>query len=329
MPVFLRFFSRRIAKTFAILAAVAALSFTLASLSPIDPVDAYMGPRILTIGPEQRELIASRWGLDQPPIVRFAKWGRNILSGDFGDSLIFNEPVISVIGKRFAASLWLMAAAWTLSGVLGYALGLFAGLFRDSLFDRAVRLYAYVLASTPAFWIGLVLLSIFSVSLGWTPICCAAPPGMTVEDVGLGQRLYHLILPALTLSVIGVAQITLHVREKMLDVMQSEYALYARAMGETRWGFVAGHALRATALPALTVQFASLGELFGGSVLAEQVFSYPGLGKATVEAGLRGDIPLLLGIAIFSAVFVCAGNMIADALYFAVDPRIRAGEAAA
>ncbi len=329
MPLFLRFFGARLARTATILAAVAALSFTLASFSPIDPVDAYMGPRILTIGPGQRELIAERWGLHQPPLVRFAKWAGNLLSGDFGQSLIYNEPVSQVIAKRFRTSLWLMGCAWTLSGLLGYALGIFAGLFRDSPFDRATRLYAYVLASTPAFWIGLVLLSIFSVSLGWTPICCAAPPGLTAENVGLGQRIHHLILPALTLSVIGVAQITLHVREKMLDVMQSEYALYAKAMGETRWGFVTGHALRATALPALTVQFASLGELFGGSVLAEQVFSYPGLGKATVEAGLRGDIPLLLGVAIFSALFVCAGNMIADALYFAVDPRIRAGEATA
>lgn len=319
----------RLMKIAGIVAAVAVLAFTLASFSPIDPVDAYMGPRIMTIGPEQREIIKARWGLDQPPLVRFAKWAGNIATGDFGVSTIFNEPVMDVIGKRFLTSLWLMAAAWTFSGILGYGLGILAGFARDSPLDRGIRLYAYILASTPAFWIGLVLLSIFSVALGWTPICCAAPPGMDAADVTLGQRLYHLILPALTLSVIGVAQITLHTREKMLDVMQSDFALYAAAMGESRTGFVIHHALRATALPALTVQFASLGELFGGSVLAEQVFSYPGLGKATVEAGLRGDIPLLLGITICSTLFVCAGNMIADMLYWVVDPRIRVKGAAA
>lgn len=329
MLAFWRYLALRLLKIAAIAAAVAVLAFTLASFSPIDPVDAYMGPHILTIGPEQREVIAARWGLDQPPLVRFGKWAGNLLAGDFGVSTIYNEPVLAVIGKRFQTSLWLMAAAWTFSGLLGYALGILAGLFRDSALDKGIRLYAYVLASAPTFWVGLVLLSIFSVSLGWTPICCAAPPGMNAENVTLPQRIYHLILPALTLSVIGVSQIALHAREKMIDVMQSDFALYARAMGETKTGFVIHHALRGAALPALTVQFASLGELFGGSVLAEQVFSYPGLGKATVDAGLRGDIPLLLGIAIFSTLFVCTGNMAADMLYWAVDPRIRHGEAQA
>jgi peptide/nickel transport system permease protein len=239
--------------------------------------------------------------------------------------MIFNEPVTTVIGKRFVTSLWLMASAWLLSGVFGFVLGVVAGTNRNSLADRAIRLYSYTLASTPSFWMGLVLLAVFSVSLGWTPICCATPPGISPDDATLWQRLHHLVLPAATLSVIGVAQIALHTREKTIDAMNSEYALFALAQGETRAGVAWRHAVRNVALPAVTLQFASLGELFGGSVLAEQVFSYPGLGQATVEAGIRGDVPLLLGITLFSAVFVFSGNLIADILYGVLDPRIRIG----
>jgi peptide/nickel transport system permease protein len=193
---------------------------------------------------------------------------------------------------------------------------------QNSLPDRIVRLYAYVMASTPSFWMGMVLLSIFSVSLGITPICGAYPPGLTSADATMWQRLHHLLLPAATLSIIGIAQIALHTREKMIDAMNSDYALFAIAQGETRMGVAVHHALRNIAMPAITLQFASLGELFGGSVLAEQVFSYPGLGKATVEAGIRGDVPLLLGITLFSVVFVFAGNTVADLLYARLDPRI-------
>ncbi|WP_319543214.1 ABC transporter permease [uncultured Pseudodesulfovibrio sp.] len=308
-----------------ILSLVSVLAFTLVSLSPVDPVSAYIGIDRMQISAEQEQRITERWGLDHPAPERFFIWAGNVLSGDLGQSMIFNEPVTTVIGKRFVTSLWLMASAWLLSGVLGFVLGVVAGTNRDSLADRVIRMYSYTLASTPSFWMGLVLLAVFSVSLGWTPICCATPPGVSPNDATLWERLHHLILPATTLSVIGVAQIALHTREKTIDAMHSEYALFALAQGESRAGVAWRHAVRNVALPAVTLQFASLGELFGGSVLAEQVFSYPGLGKATVDAGIRGDVPLLLGITLFSAVFVFSGNLIADILYGVLDPRIRIG----
>ncbi len=308
-----------------ILSLVSVLAFTLVSLSPIDPVSAYIGMDRLQISAEQEQRIVERWGLDKPAPERFFVWAGNVLHGDLGNSMIFNEPVTTVIGKRFMTSLWLMASAWLISGVLGFVFGVLAGMNRNSLLDRIIRIYAYTLASTPSFWMGLVLLAVFSVGLGVTPICCATPPGVSPGDATLWQKLHHLILPAMTLSVIGVAQIALHTREKMIDAMNSEYALFAFAQGESRAGVAWRHAVRNVALPAITLQFASLGELFGGSVLAEQVFSYPGLGKATIEAGIRGDVPLLLGITLFSALFVFSGNLIADILYGVLDPRIRIG----
>jgi peptide/nickel transport system permease protein len=304
------------------LALVSTLAFTLVSQSPVDPVTAYLGMDRMQIGPEQESKIIARWGLDRDPVERFFIWCGNVVRGDLGQSMIFNEPVTEVITKRFLASLNLMALAWLISGILGFTLGVLAGIRHNSLLDKGIRLYAYIMASTPSFWMGMVLLAIFSVSLGWTPICGAYPPGTLSADATMWQRFHHLLLPAATLSFIGVAQIALHTREKMIDAMNSDYALFASAQGETRTGIAIHHALRNVALPAITLQFASLGELFGGSVLAEQVFSYPGLGKATVEAGIRGDVPLLLGITLFSALFVFCGNTIADLLYRKLDPRI-------
>jgi len=306
-----------------LIAAVASLSFVLVSNSPIDPVDAYVGTAMLKISPEQRDIIAQRWGLDQPPLKRFLTWAGQLVKGDFGVSAIFNEPVLDVIGKRFITSFWLMALAWSFSGAFGFCLGLTAGAWEGSMIDRGIRIYAYTMAATPTFWVGIVMLMVFSVFLGWTPTCCAWPLGMSADQATIWQRLHHLLLPAITLSLIGVAKIVLHTREKTIEAMHSDYAIFARAQGESTIGIVLRQALRNVALPAVTLQFASLGELFGGAVLAEQVFAYPGLGRATVEAGIGGDVPLLLGIVLFSTVFVFMGNSMADFIYQLVDPRMR------
>ncbi|WP_339134359.1 MAG: ABC transporter permease [Candidatus Electrothrix sp. GW3-4] len=320
MKCFLR---KKLIQLVLILPAVAILSFALLQFSPIDPVQAYIGADMLQMSQEQRQQIAERWGLDQPPLIRYLHWQKEILSGNMGQSLIFQEPVTTVIARRFLPSLALMGAAWLLSGVIGFLLGVIAGLKENSLIDRAIRLYAYTLASTPTFWLGMLLVIIFSVQLGWTPVCCAYPPGMAPSEVSFSQWLHHLILPAATLSIISVAAVTLHTRQKLLEVLNSDFVLFAQAKGESTWGLFHRHALRHTLLPALTIQFATFGELFGGSILAEQVFSYPGLGEATIKAGLGGDIPLLLGIVLVSALFVFFGNTIADLLYTVIDPRMK------
>jgi peptide/nickel transport system permease protein len=321
------FLVRKLFRLILLLIAVAIFSFVLISLSPIDPIDAYVGADMLQISPEQREIIAQRWGLDQPMMTRFLLWLRQLSSGNLGISMVFNQPVSAVIGSRFQTSLQMLAIAWLLSGALGLMMGVLAGAREGSWLDRIIRFYAYTLASSPTFWVALLLLIVFSVSLKVTPICCAAPPGVLTQDITFWQRVHHLILPAATLSIIGVANIALHTRQKLIEVLNSDYVLFARAQGESLVGIIRHHGLRNIILPALTLQFASLSELFGGSVLAEQVFSYPGLGKATVEAALRSDVPLLVGIVFFSALFVYTGNTIADLTYQIVDPRIRIGKA--
>ncbi|MFN3718829.1 MAG: ABC transporter permease [Rhizobium rhizophilum] len=308
-----------------VLLTVAIVAFALAKHSPVDPINAYLGADIARVGPEQRALIAEKWGLDQPAITQFWRWAENLARGDLGYSMTYNAPVADVLVTRFQASLPLMGLAWLLSGVLGFALGVLAGAFAGSWADRIIRVYSYVLASTPTFWLAIMLLVVFAVGLNWAPICCATPIGVVPEDVTVLDRVRHLALPLVALTVLGVAQIALHTRAKMVEIMQSDYALYAKAQGASRMDIALRHGARNAALPAVTVLFASLGELFGGSVLAEQVFAYPGLGKATVEAGVRGDVPLLLAITLALTFVVFLGNSIADLLYRIVDPRMSRG----
>lgn len=302
--------------------------FWLVSLSPIDPIQAYIGADVMRVGPEQRQAIAEYWGLNDPPAERYIRWLSAVLHGDLGTSMIYRAPAAEVIAEKFTHSLALMAAAWLLTGVFGFLLGILAALYHNRWPDRLITWYCYTIASTPTFWIGLLLLVVFAVWLGWFPIGLSVPAGRLAAEVTLLDRIHHMILPALTLSLIGLAPIAMHTREKLLDVLASDYITYARARGEKGFSLVLRHGLRNIALPAVTLQFTSFGELFGGAVLAEQVFSYPGLGQAAVQSGLRGDVPLLVGIVLCSAVFVACGNMIADLLYRFIDPRMRRGEGA-
>ncbi|MDD5953148.1 MAG: ABC transporter permease [Oscillospiraceae bacterium] len=307
-----------------LLIATSIVAFILVKLSPIDPVQQYtMG--MADVSEEQRQAIADRWGLNDPPVQQYFKWAMAALQGDLGESTIYRRPVLNLIGEKFLNTLALMLTAWVLSGLIGFTLGVIMGVFRRTWLDGLIKRICLVLCSVPTFWLGLVMLLIFSVSLGWFPIGLSTPIGVASSDVTFWQWLHHLILPAVTLSFMQFANIALHTRQKMVDVLESDYVLFATARGESKWSIVKRHGLRNIMLPAITLQFASFAELFGGAVLTENVFSYPGLGSAASEAGMAGDVPLLLGITLFSAAFVFTGNLIANLIYGVVDPRIREG----
>ena len=307
--------------------AVSFVTFWLVGNSPIDPVQANVGQvAYTTMSPDRREQLAERWDADTPVLERYAAWLGDAVRGDFGESLRYNEPVVTVVAERFASSVALLAASWLIAGVVGTTLSVVAGVRSGSVLDRMVRGYCYVLSATPTFWLALVALMIFSVYLGWFPWGFSVPIGSTGE-VSIWVRLHHIVLPALVLSLTGIANVALHTREKTLDVMATDYVRLARARGERTRSIVLRHGLRNLIIPALTLQCARISEIFGGSILVEQVFSYPGLGQAAVTAGLGGDAPLLVGIALASAALVFAGNTLANVLYGVVDPRLR-GEVA-
>lgn len=307
---------------------VSAAAFMLVSISPIDPLQANVGQAALgSMSQEQIEKLQVYWGVGEPPVERFLAWAGDFFRGDMGISLLYRQPVSKVIGVKLVNSLWLMTIAWILSGMMGFILGIASGIREGSLVDKLVKGYSLLIASTPAFWLALVLLMIFAVWLKIFPIGLSVPIGVEASGVTILDRIHHAILPAVTLSITGTANITLHTREKMIEIMESDYVLFARARGESTLSIVKNHGLRNVILPAVTLQFASISEIFGGSVLVEQTFSYPGLGQAAVTAGLGSDVPLLLGITVISAVFVFGGNLIANILYGIIDPRIRRGGA--
>lgn len=272
----LAFAGKKLLRMALLLLGVSFAAFVLMAASPLDPLRTNVGQAALgTMSSEQIARLEDYWGVNTPPLERYGNWLSAALHGDFGTSLLYRQPVTTVIGQRLVASLGLMVFAWLLAGALGFLLGCVAGAFRDKLPDKLIRGWCLLLSSTPSFWLAILLLLVFAVWLGWLPIGLSVPIGADAASVTLMDRLRH------------------------------------------------------AALPALTLQFASVSEILGGSVLVEQVFSYPGLGQAAVAAGVGGDLPLLLGITVLTAALVFGGNLAADLLYGVIDPRIRRGAAKA
>ena len=309
-----------------LLFAVSILTFALVSASPIDPLQANVGQAALgSMSEEQKEKLRSYWGVDEPPVQRYLNWLNAFIKGDGGISLLYRQPVTKVIAVKLGNSLFLMGLAWVVSGLVGFLLGVLAGVFQGRLPDKIIIGYSLVIASTPSFWLALLLLIIFGVWMKILPIGLSVPIGVEASGVSFLDRVRHAILPAVTLSITGISNITLHTREKMIDIMESDYILFAKARGEKTGSIIFHHGIRNVLLPAMTLQFASVSEIIGGSVLVEQVFSYPGLGQAAVAAGTGSDVPLLMGITLITAAIVFLGNFLANVLYGVVDPRIRKG----
>lgn len=321
MNKILKFTTYKLVRFIILMVAVSIFSFLLIDLSPIDPVNAYLNNA--PVSASQRAILESYWGVGVPITTKILTWLANLAHGDLGTSLIYRMPVIEVIINKASVSMVLMFISWVFSGIIGFILGVVAGKNKDGWIDKAVKTYCYILQSAPSFWIGLLLLMIFSVYLRWFPIGYAVPIGTASSDVTFFEWAQRLVLPAATLSMVGVASIALYTRNELINVMSSDYVLFAKSRGEKGWDLVKRHGIRNILLPAITLQFLSFNELFGGAVLVEQVFNYPGIGQTAVNAGLQSDVPLLLGIVLFSAIFVFVGNLIADILYYFVDPRIK------
>ncbi|MFV0428350.1 MAG: ABC transporter permease [Arachnia sp.] len=312
----------QVLKFVTLVVAVSALTVVLLRLSPLDPATAYFGSESV-VDDAQRAQLIQRWGLDDPAYVQLGRWWYEvILHHDMGTSLTFGRPVAKIIASGLANSALLLGAAWLISGLVGGLLGLASAHQRGRWLDKAITTACYVFASTPTFWIGMVVLLIFSVRLGWFPIGFSVPIGQTLAETTLLQRVEHIVLPALTLSLVGVSTITLQTRTRLIEVLDSDMALFSRSRGLSTSQFIVRHGLRNAAMPFITLQFGSLSEIIGGSVLAESVFSYAGLGNITVQAGTKADVPLLIGITVCTSALVFLGNLIANLCYPLIDRRI-------
>ena len=320
----LKFFGYKLIRFIILMVVVAIFSFVLLDLSPINPVNTYL--RGAAVSEAQRAILESYFGMNVPLPTKIFHWLMDLIQGNLGTSLIYRAPVIDVILDKFAASIVLMAISWILSGVLGFLLGVVAGKNKGSWIDKAVKVYCYAIQSAPSFWVGMLILMVFAVYLGWFPIGFGVPIGVSSTDATFAEWASRLVLPTMTLSLVGLAPIAMYTRNELIQVLSSDYVLFAKSRGEKGWDLIKNHGIRNILLPAITLQFLSFSELFGGAVLVEQVFSYPGIGQTAVAAGLQSDVPLFLGIVLFSAVFVFVGNLLADLSYYLIDPRIKESE---
>ena len=319
-----KYFGWKLIRFIVLMVAVAIFSFVLLDLSPIDPVNAYLHGA--AVSEAQRQILQQYFGTNTPMTEKIFHWLMDLIRGDLGTSLIFRRPVIDVIIEKFTVSFVLMAISWIVSGVLGFALGVVAGKNKGTWIDKAVKVYCYAIQSAPSFWVGMLILMVFSVYLGWFPIGFGVPIGVRSTDATFMEWAVRLVLPTLTLSLVGLAPIAMYTRNELTQVLSSDYVLFAKSRGEKGWDLVKDHGIINILLPAITLQFLSFSELFGGAVLVEQVFSYPGIGQTAVAAGLQNDVPLFLGIVIISAIFVFVGNLLADISYYFIDPRIKENE---
>lgn len=320
----IKFFGFKLVRFIILMIAVAIFSFILLDLSPINPVTAYL--KGAAVSESQRAILESYFGVNVPLPTKIYHWLLDLVQGNLGTSLIYRAPVMDVIMDKFSASIVLMAISWLLSGVLGFIFGVVAGKNKGSWIDKAVKVYCYAIQSAPSFWVGMLILMVFAVYLGWFPIGFGVPIGVKSTDATFMEWASRLVLPTLTLSLVGLAPIAMYTRNELVQVLSSDYVLFAKSRGEKGWDLVKNHGIRNILLPAVTLQFLSFSELFGGAVLVEQVFSYPGIGQTAVAAGLQNDVPLFLGIVVFSAVFVFVGNLLADISYYLIDPRIKESE---
>ncbi len=275
--------------------------------------------------PEAREQFRRDWGLDEPIPLQYAKWLNQAVNGNLGYSLISHQPVSDAIADRLPATLLLMGVSFALILIISLPLGVWSGAKKGSVFDRITMLTSFVGFSIPTFWLGLVLILIFSVKLNWLPTSGMQDPMLT--DAALPQKIAdiakHMVLPVLTIVIGGLAGLTRYHRFGTIQVLSQEYILAARARGIPEWRILYIHALKNAALPLITIMGIQLPALVGGSFVIESIFGWPGLGQLGISAVFARDYPILMGILMMSSMLIVVGNLAADFCYAKVDPRIR------
>jgi peptide/nickel transport system permease protein len=314
-----RFLIRRLVQAVPVLLLISLLSFGLMHAAPgsfINPLD-FPGE----LAEEDMQRILHNLGLDRPWYEQYGSWLLQLARLDLGYSYKFRAPVTGMIAERLPATLLLTATALALGLAFGVLIGVVAALRQRSLFDNASRLFAVAGHAVPTFWLGLVLIWFFGVFLGVLPT--GGANAVDAADWDVASRLRHLVLPAAVLAVGTVANFSRFVRGEMLEVIRQDYVRTARAKGLTERLVLLRHALRNALIPVVTLLGISLRGLFGGAVLVETIFSWPGMGRLAVEAAFGRDYPVLMGTTLFSAVLVVAGNLLADLTYAWIDPRIR------
>ncbi len=310
-----QFLIRRFSGALIVLLLVSLVSFGLIWLVPGDPASAFLDA---SATPEQLQRLRTALGLDQPLPVQMAQWYGRVLQGDLGESILLRRSVSAALIERLPATLSIAGVALVFAIVCGVAAGLVAAVNHNRWIDQAVMSTALIGLSVPDFWLGLVLILVFAVSLGWLPTGGFVPFGETPTG-----WLRTIALPAMTLGLVQVGFIARISRMAMLEVLGQDFVRTADAKGLSRFDIVVRHGLPNALIPILTVIGIVAGALLGGAVIIEQVFSIPGVGRLIIGAIAARDFPVMQGGLLFLAVIYLSVNLIVDLLYALVDPRVR------
>ncbi len=301
------FLVRRLFQSAMILLGVSLITFVLLYALPADPVRQIAG-RSATAQTVQN--IREQLGLDQPLFVQYWRYLSGLVQGDLGRSYLQKTQVSTLIAARLPASLLLMAGAIFTELLIGLSMGIIAALRRGKPSDQALMIVSFIGVSAPQFVVGLLLLYVFAVQLSWFPI-------------GGYGTFSHLVLPSLTMGILGSGWYSRMMRSSMIDVLRQDYVRTARAKGLTRARIILRHALPNAILPIIAMIGIDVGIFMGGIVVVESVFGWPGIGQLTWQAIQRVDIPIIMGVTLVSATAIVLGNLVADIISLFVDPRIR------
>jgi peptide/nickel transport system permease protein len=313
---------RRLLQAIPLLVGIILINFTLVNLAPGDPILIIAGDQVLS--PQYEAELRARFNLDRPPLERFLIYAGEVVQGNLGYSIYFKRPVTELFLSRLGPTLLLFVPQFILSALLGVLLGVISATRRGSWQDTAATIIALMAYSLPLFWLGQLCVGFFAVKLQWLPaggLYSLQEDLQGIERVADAGR--HLILPTFVLALSHLALVTRITRASLLDVLALDYVRTARSKGLPERTVTYRHALKNAIIPVVTTLGLSIGFMLSGSVLAETVFSWPGVGRLTYQAILQRDYPLMLGVLLITSITVIVANLITDLVYAALDPRIR------
>ena len=315
-----RFLARRIGEVLVLLVVMSFLIYGLIGLMPGDPIDLMLSADP-NMKPEDAARLKALYGLDRPVVLRWLAWLQAALSGDFGYSRLFVKPTLDAIARPLGNTALLMSVSFVLSLALAFPIGITAARRPGSATDAAINLACFAGISMPPFWLALLLILLFAVTLGWFPAGGVA----TVGDGSFLDRARHLVLPVTTLTIASVAGYARFIRAALIETMRQDYIRTARAKGAPERRVLIAHALRNALNPVVTIVALSFGSLFSGALITETMFSYPGMGKLIYDAVMGNDYNLALAALMFATLLTLLANLAADVAYAALDPRISLG----
>ena len=312
----------RLLQMLVVLAIITIVVFFVMRLMPGDPLYIYISRtgNLADMSFDQIEELRVQYGLDRPLMTQYFDWVCGVFRGDFGDSVMYNRSVGSLLKARFPVTIILGVPALIISSILGISAGIIAAIWRDKWPDKIVTPLSYIGITIPVFWLGILMIYGIGLKLGWLPIHGYTSP---FDDFWLSIR--QLIMPVICLSVFGIAANARQMRSSMLEVIWQDYIRTAWAKGLTQWTVILKHALKNSVIPVITLIGFSVGIIFGGNVLVETVFTIPGIGYLAAMSVLNQDYVVVQSVTFIMALMILTSNLLVDLSYAWLDPRIRYG----